>query len=90
MIMYDVYNSDTLTELVDTVHRMHNTTTWRERTFAGRINQWLELYLHQEGMHHYAINLILFLTTIREKYMKMYERFLEELKMCSKAKRILS
>ena len=27
MIMYHVYNSDTLTELIDTVHRMHNTTT---------------------------------------------------------------
>ena len=39
MIMYGVYNSDTLTELIDTVHRMHNTTMWRERTFAGRLNQ---------------------------------------------------
>ena len=26
MIMCGVYNSDTLTELMDTVHRMHNTT----------------------------------------------------------------
>ena len=40
-------------------------------------------------MYHYAINLILFLTTIREKYLKNYERFLEELKMYSKAIRIL-
>ena len=77
MIMYDVYNSDTLTELIDTVHRMHNTTTWKERTFAGKLIQCLELYLHQEGMHHYAINSIIFLTTPREKYVKMYERFLE-------------
>ena len=34
MIMYCVYNSDTLTELIDNVHRMHNTTMWRQRTFA--------------------------------------------------------
>ena len=27
MIMYGVYNSHTLTELIDTVHRMHNTTS---------------------------------------------------------------
>ena len=27
LIMYGVYNSDTLTELIDTVHGMHNTTT---------------------------------------------------------------
>ena len=38
MIMYGVYNSDTLTELIDNVHRMHNTSTWRERTFAGKLN----------------------------------------------------
>ena len=78
MIMYGVYNSDTLSEIIDTVHGMHNTTTWRERIFAGRLNQWLVLYLHQEGLHHYAINSIHFLTMIREKYVKMYERFLEQ------------
>ena len=55
MIMYGVYNSDTLTELINTVHRMHNITRWKERTFAGRLNQWFEPYLHQEGVHHYAI-----------------------------------
>ena len=59
MIMYGVYNSDTLTELVDTVLKMHNTTMCREKTFAGRLNQWSELYSHQEGVHHYAINSIL-------------------------------
>ena len=90
MIMYGVYNSDTLTELIDTVHRMHNTSTWRKITFAGKLNQWLELYLHQEGVGHYVINSILFLTTIREKYVKMYERFLEQLRMDSKPIRILS
>ena len=36
MIMYSVYNSDTLTELIDMVHRMQNTITWKERTFAGK------------------------------------------------------
>ena len=77
MIMYGIYNSDTLTELIETIHRMHNTTSWRERTFAGKLNQWLELYLHQDGVHHYVINSILF----REKYVKMYERFLQQLKM---------
>ena len=27
MIMYGVYNCDTLTDLINTVHKMHNTTT---------------------------------------------------------------
>ena len=32
MIMYGVYNSATLTDLIDTVHRMQNFTTWNEKT----------------------------------------------------------
>ena len=90
MIMYGIYNSETLTDLIDTVHRMHNTSTWKERTFAGRLNQWFDMYLHQEGMHHYAINSVLYLKSVREKYMRMYERFIEELRLYSKVIRILS
>ena len=90
MIMYGVYISDTLTELIDTVHKMQNTTTWKERTFAGKLNQMYQLYLNEEGMYHFAINSVLFLTTIREKYVKMYERFMEKLKTYSKALQILS
>ena len=37
MIMYGVYNSDTLTDLIDTVHRMQNFTTWNEKTFHWKI-----------------------------------------------------
>ena len=36
-IMYGVYHSDTLTELIDTVHRMHNTTTWREKNLCRKV-----------------------------------------------------
>ena len=90
MIMYGVYNSDTLTDLIDTVHRMQNFTTWNEKTFTGRLHNWMELYSQDEGICNYAINLVLFLTTVREKYVKMYERFIEELKLYSKAIRILS
>ena len=36
--MYGVYNSDTLEELVETVHRIHNISSWHERTFAGKFN----------------------------------------------------
>ena len=70
--------------------RLHNTTFWYERTFVGKINQWFELYLHQDGVGHYAINSIFSLTTIREKYVRMYERFLEQLKMYAIAIRIIS
>ena len=70
MIMYGVYNSDTLTDLIDTVHRMQNFTTWNEKTFTGKLHDWIELYIQDKGVCNYAINSILFLTTIREKYIK--------------------
>ena len=38
MIMYGVYNSDTLTDIIDTVHRMQNFTTWNEKTLAGKLH----------------------------------------------------
>ena len=73
MIMYGVYNSDTLTDLIDTVHRMQDFTTWNEKTLAGKLHDWMELYSHNEGVHNYAINSVLFLTMVREKnYVKMY------------------
>ena len=50
----------------------------------GRLLNWLELYFHEEGMHHYAINFVLYLTTIREKYVKMYTKFIEEIKSIHK------
>ena len=31
MVMYGVYNSDTLEDLIDTVHKLHNRTTWNEK-----------------------------------------------------------
>ena len=90
MIMYGVYDSDTLKDLIDTVHRMQNFTTWNEKTFSGKLHDWMELYSRDEGIHNYAINSILFLTTVQEKYVRMYKRFIEELKLYSRAIRVLS
>ena len=64
MIMYGVYYSDTLKDLIDTVHRMQNFTTWNEKNFTGKLHDWMELYLRDEGIYNYAINSILFLTTV--------------------------
>ena len=90
MIMHGVHKSDTLTALIRTVNNMQNTTAWKEGTFAGKLNQIYQVYLNEKGAHNFAINSVLFLTTVREKCVKMYERFIEELKIYSKAIRILS
>ena len=69
---------------------MQNFTTWNEKTFARKLHDCMELYSQDEGIHNYAIISILFLTTVREKYVRMYERFLKELKLYSIAIRVLS
>ena len=91
MIMYGTYNSDTLTNLIETVHKIHNNTTWKENIFAGTMNKWLkDQLINSNNEYSYAIDFMLFLSTIIEKYVTMYERFIIELKSYSKAIRILS
>ena len=46
--------------------------------------------MQDEGICNYAINSILFLTPVQEKYVRMYERFIEELKLYSRAIIVLS
>ena len=36
MLMYGVYNAETLEKLINTVHNIHNTTSSHERLFAGQ------------------------------------------------------
>ena len=90
MVMYGIYNSDTLEALIETVHRLHNQSTWNERLFVGQIKDWYHWYLSAKGVSHYAINSLLFLTTTKEKYVKMYERSINQLREYSQTIRILS
>ena len=92
MIMYGVYNSDTLTDLIDTVQilQMQILLLGMKRLSLENYMTGWRYMLIDEGMCNYAINSVLFLTTIREKYVKMYERFIKELKLYSKAIRVLS
>ena len=71
MIMYGKYNSDTLTKLINTVHRMQNFTSLKEKLFVGKMNEWLKQELTcYNNEHSYSINTLLFLTTIKEKLCK--------------------
>ena len=63
MVMYGVYNSDTLEDLIDTVHKLHNRITWNEKLFSGQINNWNNYYSSSTGVQHYAVNSLLFLTS---------------------------
>ena len=70
---------------------MHNLTSLEERLFVGRVNNWLKQQLTcYNDEHSYSIFTLLFLRTINEKYVRMYERFINELKTYSKAIHVLS
>ena len=90
MIMCGVYNIDTLEKLIQIVHKMNNRSIWYERLYAGYVNRWFEMYSASQGPNYYAIHSLLYLRTIQEKYIKMYERFVNQLKDYLKAIRILS
>ena len=88
--MYGVYNVDTLEKLIHMVHKMNNRSVWYEKLYAGHVNKWFEMYSASQGANYYAIHSLLYLRTIQEKYIKMYERFVNQLKEYSRAIRILS
>ena len=78
--MYGKYNSDIFIELVNMVHQMQNVTTWKEKVFVSKMNEWLKCKL--EGIHNefdYSIDTVLILTMVKEKYVRMYEKFIDEL-----------
>ena len=80
MIMYDVYNVDTLEKLIQMVHKMNNRSIRYERLYAGHVNKWCEMYSASQGANYYAIHSLLYLRTIQEKYIRIYERFVNQLK----------
>ena len=68
--------------------------TPNKKLFAGQLNtayMWYMNFHSTQSVQHYAINLLLYLRTIREKkYIQMYKEFIMQLCICAKAKRILA
>ena len=63
MIMYVIYNAETLEKLIDTVHHMHSVTTPNKRLFAGQHGTVMvkPMYGNIQGIQHYSINSLLYL-----------------------------
>ena len=58
MLMYGIYNAETLEKLIKTVHKIHNTTSSHEKLFGGKHNCSIFriLYAYSLGLQHYSIN----------------------------------
>ena len=90
MVMYGVYNVETLENLINTVHIMHNSTTEIERLFAGELNAAYTWYTNAPNTQEYALDSLLYLRTVRDKYIQMYKEFIAQLHIHSKAIRIFA
>ena len=81
MLMYGIYNAETLEKLINTVHEIHNVTSSHEKLFAGEHNPTLfrMLYTDALGIQQYAINSLLFLRVIQDKYISLYRELITQL-----------
>ena len=80
MLMYGIYNMETLEKVITTVHNIHNTTSSHKRLFTGQHSPltFRTLYVHSLGLHHYSINSLLYLRTIQNKYIALYRELISQ------------
>ena len=92
MLMYGIYNAETLEKLIKTVQEIHNATSSHEKVFAGEHNHSLFriLYTGALGIQQYATNSLLFLRIIQDKYISLYRELITQLHTYVSAIRILA
>ena len=91
MLIYGIYNADTLEKLINTVQEIHNVTSSHEKLFAGEHNPTIFrlLYMDALGIQQYAFNSLLFLRVVQDKYISLYKELITQLKSYVSAIRIL-
>ena len=92
MLMYSLYNAETLGKLIDTVHQIHTTTSSHERLFAGQQSSLTlrSLYTNTLGLQHYSINSLFYLRTVQDKYIALYKELITQLCIYATSIRILA
>ena len=82
MLMYRIYNAETLERLINTVQEINNVTSSHERLFAGEHNPVIFrlLYMDALGIQQYACNSLLFLRIVQDKYISLYKELITQLK----------
>ena len=92
MLMYGIYNAETLEKLINTIQEIHNVTSSYERLFAGDHNPAIFrlLYTNALGIQQYAFNSLLFLRVVQDKYISLYKELITQLKSYVSAIRILA
>ena len=91
MLMYEIYNVETLEKLINTIQEIHNVTSSNKKLFAGEHNPTLFrlLYMDALGIQQYAFNSQLFLRVIQDKYISLYRELITQLQSYVSAIRVL-
>ena len=92
MLMYGIYNSETLEKSIKAVHEIHNVTSSHEKLFAGEHNPSLfrMLYTDALGIQQYATNSLLYFRIIQDKYISLYRELITQMHTYVSAIRLLA
>ena len=88
LIMYRVCNAETLEKLVKTAHALHSQQSLVEDLFTGQNVAAYEIYSKMQNacsVHHCMMNALLYLSTIKEKYIVVYNEFITQLCIYTKS-----
>ena len=92
VLMYGIYNAETLEELINTVHHIHDSTSSHKKLFAGQQSSMTlrSLYANALGLQHYSINSLLYLRTVQDKHISLYKELVTQLGIKATAIRVLA
>ena len=92
MLMYGIYNGEILEKLINTVQEIYNVTSSHKRLFTGEYNSafFRMLYTDALGIQQYAINSLLFLRVIQDKYIPLYRVLITQLHTHASVIRVLA
>ena len=90
--MYGIYNAETLEQLINAVHYIHNTTSSNEKLFAEQQSSSIlkSLYANALGIQHYLLNSLLYLRIVQGKYVSLSKELITQLRICAAAIRVLA
>ena len=92
MLMYRIYNAETLEKLINTVQEIHNETSSHEKLFAGEHSPTIFrlLFMNALGIQQYAFNSLLYLKVVQDKYISLYKELITQLRSYVSAIRVLT
>ena len=82
LVMYEICNAKTLENLVKTAHALQSRHMLYKGLFTRQTSAGYEAYLQIHGtcgIQHYTVDSMLYVRTIKDKYIKIYNEFISQL-----------